>query len=302
VAFDLLDATGTLLATGNETVPPGGLVLRDARDIFGSILNTFEGGYIKSRSPFPVVLRNNFGNEMESNVLRAQLQSSEMKIHVPHFASGGLYSTELNLANSNPMITSYLYLTLLDNDGNPLQIPSNPAFIRLNPGAQITRTIAGLFPDLGSSLVSGSIRIEIGPRNPFMTGPGVVGAIRYNAIDGSASAALPLVPDNTTDCVYSQVAEGSGYYTGVAIQNPNDQAASFALDVYARDGTLVGTYEKTLQPYARISSMISQLVPASAGQTGGFFRIRSNAPISSFALFGTTDIHSLSVIAPQILH
>jgi len=199
------------------------------------------------------------------------------------------------------MISKY-YLTLFDNDGVPLPIPGNPAMVQLNPGAQTTRTIADLFPSLGPDLVTGSMRMDILPRlGPFFLGPGFVGAIRYYAVDGSASAALPLVPDASTECIYSQVAEASGYYTGLAVLNPNEQEGTFVLDVYAKDGTLVGTYRKTLPARARISSLLSQMVPAAAGQTGGYLRIRSSIPIVSFALFGTTDLNSLSAIAPQIL-
>ena len=47
--------------------------------------------------------------------------------------------------------------------------------------------------------------------------------------------------------------------------------------------------------------MISQLVPASDGQVGGYIRITSDAPVATLALFGTNDLRSLSTITPQVI-
>ncbi len=302
VNFDLLDAGGTVLASKSETLPAGGILLKDVRDIFGINLSAFDGGYIKARSDEGFMLRNNFGNSLESNVLPAQFPSTIQKSYVPHFATGGLYSTELDLVNSSSQITAAITLTLLDDSGQQIPVQGNPVGISIAPGAQVSRSFASLFPSLGSNLVTGSFSIEVGPSiSPFQISPAIAGAIRYSGSDGSASATLPLVLTPATDCIYSQVAEGGGYYTGIALQNPNDQPTGFTLDVYQKDGSLVGSYQSSLPAHAKIARMISQLVPAAAGQVGGYFRIRSDFPLMSVALFGTQDIRSLSAITPQIL-
>jgi len=185
----------------------------------------------------------------------------------------------------------------------PIAGAGNPVTVPLDSGQQITRTVASLFPNLGSGLMTGSIKIDVKPGRygPFIMSPGLMGSVRFAGADGSASAAVPLIMSPTRDCVYSHVAQGAGYYTGVAIQNTNETATGYTIDVYNKDGGLVGSYSSTLAPQARISKLVSQLVPASAGQVNGYFRIRGDAPLVSFALFGTNDVRSSSVITPQIL-
>jgi hypothetical protein len=98
------------------------------------------------------------------------------------------------------------------------------------------------------------------------------------------------------------VAEDLGYFTGVAVMNPNAAPAGFTLDVYDKDGAQVGSLSSVLQPGERFSRLLPELVPASEGQVGGHIRIRSDAPLTSFALFGTDDLRALSAIPPQDLH
>ena len=303
VDLQLLDADGALVATDTETVPAGGSLLRDIGKVPGVNLDSFQGGYVKARSDFPIVFRNNFGNALDSNALSAQLPLSAVSFYVPHFATGGQYVTELTLVNTNARRSSEITLTLLDDSGTPISTAGNPATVSINSGAQLTRTIGSLFPNLGPNLVTGSIQIDVKPSyiGPFLMGPGLVGAVRFAAADGSASATLPLILSPTSDCVYSHIAQGPGYYTGLAVQNTNKEATGFTVDVYTKDGVLVGSFPSVLQPGARFAKLISELVPASAGQTSGYFRIRSDAPLANFALFGTTDVRSLSAIAPQVL-
>ena len=48
----------------------------------------------------PLTVREAFGNALESNVLAAMAGSSIGTFYIPHFASGGSYSTELTLINA----------------------------------------------------------------------------------------------------------------------------------------------------------------------------------------------------------
>ena len=302
VDLELFDASGIQIATGSGSIAPGGVLLRDVNEVFVIDRSSFQGGYIKARSESEFVFRNNFGNALESNILSAQLPSQATSLYIPHFATGGQYSTVLDLTNTNASITAKLRLTLLNNEGDPIAVAGNPVIVEIAPKAKLSRKIAELYPSLGPELVTGSIRADVGPYyGPLALSPGLIGSIRFSASDGSASAALSVLPGSAMDCVYSQLAEGAGYYTGIALLNANDRAAAFTLDVYAESGVLMGSYTSSLEPYARAAGLISQFVPAAEGKAGGYFRIRSNAPLASIALFGTTDVRSLSAIAPQIL-
>jgi hypothetical protein len=191
-----------------------------------------------------------------------------------------------------------LVITLFDNDSQQI---ANSAVLQIAPGAQVTRTIAGFFPDLGSDLVTGSIHIEVLPvhRGPFASYPPLVGAVRFANVDGSASAAIPLLIAPSTDFVYSHIAQGQGWFTGVTVLNPNTTSTNMVLNVFGSDGTLTGTYSAHLLPGQRFAKLVYELVPQSAGQSGGYIRILSDSNLTSFSLFGSADFKSLSAIPPQ---
>jgi hypothetical protein len=305
VNLQLMDSNGTPLAAATRSIPAGGMLLQDVGDIFELDPGSIPGGYIKGMSDVAVVFRENFGDARESNILASpQPVASLAGFYVPHFATGDQYSTELRIVNVSTARQASVTLTLLDDSGAPLSIPGNPAGVEISPGGQLSRTVASLFPGLGSGLVTGTIRVAVKAfsRGPFLTVPGITGAVRFYAANTSASATLPLFVAPARDLVYSHVAEDLGYFTGVAVMNPNAAPAGFTLDVYDKDGAQVGSLSSVLQPGERFSRLLPELVPASDGQVGGHIRIRSDAPLTSFALFGTDDLRALSAIPPQDLH
>jgi hypothetical protein len=302
VTIRLMDSNGSSVGDPyNKTLPAGGSFVTDLDDMFeDSQLPSH--GYLKLQSTSPVVFRSSFGNAKESNVLTGQLPQNAISFYIPHFATGGQYVTELTLINTNATQTNpaEITVTLVDDSGNPFSVP--PATLKIKSEAQVTTTLASLFPNLGSALVTGSVRVDVKPiqSGPFVMGPGVLGSVRFAAANGSASSALPLIISPSGDCLYSHIAQDSGYYTGLAVQNPNSQATDFTVTVTNKDGQKVGSYSSALPPHARISKQLTELIPASARQTGGYIRITSTYPVTSVAFFGTTDLRSLSAIAAQV--
>jgi hypothetical protein len=298
----LMDSNGIPVAAAARSIPSGGRLLQDAGEAFGIELNSFPGGYIRGTSDSAVVFRENFGDASEANILASpQTVASQAGFYIPHFATGDQYSTELTIINVSSNYKASIALTLLDDSGEPLPVAGNPANVEISAGAQLTRTVAALFPDLGPGLVTGSVRVAVKPfaRGPFLTVPGLTGTVRFHAADTSSSAALPLFVAPSRDSVYSHVAQNLGYFTGVAVMNQDADPAEFTLDVYSKDGMLVGSLSSVLQAGERFSRLLHELVPASEGQVGGHVRITSPTPLTSFALFGTDDLRALSAIPPQ---
>jgi hypothetical protein len=299
----LRDENGIQVATASKTMQAGTSIFQDVDEAFGVVLSSFSGGYVTGQSDQPLVVRNTFGNELESNALVAQPAQTLNTFYTPQFATGGQYSTELTIVNTDLTYSADVTMTLLDGSGTPLAIAGNPLSITIGPEEQQVSTLADLFPALGSSLITGSIKFVVRNsfRGPFLTTPAIAGSIRFSNSDGTASAALPLSVAPAKGFVYSHVAQSAGYFTGVAAINPNSTSASVTLEVYGKDGTLVGSYPFTLAPSARISRLVYEMVPDSVGQGGGYIKVTSNVPLTSFALFGTNDLRSLSTIPPQAL-
>jgi hypothetical protein len=285
-----------------QDIFPGGTAIRDLSEWFPTFdPSSFTGGYVLGRADTPLVVRETFGNSLDSNVLPGDVGTQQARFHFAHFVSGGGYTTEFTLIDMDAAVPAEITMTLKDGNGNPLGITGNPTTFTVSPGAQDTRTVAALFPALGSSLVTGYAQLDVKPVNvgPFVSTPPLAGALRFSAADGSGSSSLPLFIAPAADFIYSHVAQSLGYYTGVAILNMNSGPTTVEVSVYKADGTAVGSFSQILQPGQKIAKLLYELVPASFGQVGGYIRIKSTLPVTSFSLFGTNDGLSLSAIPPQ---
>ena len=303
VTLKLFDSTGTqILQPVALSIPPSGSVTQSIQQIFPLLnLSLLSGGYVTGQSDTPVIARETFGNALDSNVLPGQATQTLSTFFWPHFASGAGYTTELTFINlyTTPNVPANLTITLFDTNGNqiaqaPLSVPQL--------GGQVIKSISSLFPALNpSNLTTGYVRVDVNTTfvGPFQFTPPVVGALRFSAANGSGSAALSLVTPAVSDFVYSHVAESAVYYTGIAMLNTNATAASVSIEVFTAAGTSVGTASLTLQPGQRVAQLLHQLMPATAGQSGGWIHITSDQPILSFSLFASYDGLSLSAIPPQ---
>lgn len=71
--------------------------------------------------------------------------------------------------------------------------------------------------------------------------------------------------------------------------------------MFGADGTPTGTRLIALPGDGRVSSTLEDLMPASAGQTGGYVLVDSSQPIVAQQLFGNLTLDFLSAVPPTIL-
>jgi hypothetical protein len=148
----------------------------------------------------------------------------------------------------------------------------------------------------------------------FTTGTDMVGSVRITA-DGDGivgdvifgdpvslqyAASLSLQSQGSTEAVFSQVANGAGYYTGLALYNPGSASSDVRISVFAADGSLKGETNLTLATGNRLSKLLPELVKESTGQVGGYIVVQSTLAIISQALFSDW-VKMLAAIPPTIL-
>jgi hypothetical protein len=141
--------------------------------------------------------------------------------------------------------------------------------------------------------------VEISNENPFVRIPAIGGSVIFGTTDGLVSAAFPLFSTQGTDVIYSHVVQGGNFYTGITIANPNVTAAAVTVEFYLQGGQLAGSASLVLSGGQSINRLLNQLIPSIVNQRGGWFRVKSDKPVVSFALFGSDDGRLLSVIGPQ---
>ncbi len=295
----LYDSSGSLKATATQKILPGGTFILDALELFKNVdFNTLSGGYITGSSDLGLVVTESFGNSLDSNVLRGQVVIQRPRFTIAHFVIGGGYQTELNFVNTDSSVTGKLTLTAFDNKGSMLG--GSPVNVSVLPGTQLIRTMDQFFPSISGSFTTGYIQVDVDPYyiGAFPAMAPISGSVRFTS-GGSGSTALPLFLPGSSDFIYSHVAQDSGYFTGIAILNPNAASATVTLEAFTKDGASVGSLSTLLLPGQKLAKLLYELIPLSDGQTGGYVHIQSTLPVVSFSLFGTSDGKVLSAIPPQ---
>ncbi|MDA2933641.1 hypothetical protein MYX82_04800 [Acidobacteria bacterium AH-259-D05] len=278
VQMTLHSDVGTAVASETVTLAAGGTLSQDLADLLGVDPSSVSGGYIRGTATGEVVAFESFGNSQALNVLNAQNPEARQEIYrIPHFAVGGGFDTELNLINTHPAQTAVMEILALDDQGMALAGVANPIEISLEPGEQTIFSIASGFGFPSQELIAGSLRIDVQEffLGPIPSFPTLSGSIRFKT--GRLSASVPLRSIVRTSALYPHVAQTSALFTGVAMVNSQTSPAKQTVEIFDREGALVGTTTFTLASGARKTALLSELVPASDGQSGGYFRVRGIA-------------------------
>ena len=99
------------------------------------------------------------------------------------------------------------------------------------------------------------------------------------------------------DALYAHVAQDQGFYTGVAIKNRARAPVDVTVEAFDAAGGFVGDTRFTLAPGARLVKFLFELIPETAGQRKGGFRVLSpGGAVESFALFGDETGNWISTI------
>jgi hypothetical protein len=201
-----------------------------------------------------------------------QLVRSGYAVHV---VVGGGYTTSLKLVNP-AAVPQQLQLTL---NGTTVQ-RTIPALGRLD------ESLAQMFNISGNSLTSGYLKLQTSDT------PGVGGYVEISISDGLARTTTPIASDAERQLIFSHVAQGGGYYTGLALLNAEAAAATVTIEVDSPNGTPLASKVVTLQSGERMVGQLSELFPNIGTQLGGFVRVVSTLPIYGLEIFGSVDLRS----------
>ena len=217
-------------------------------------------------------------------------------LYSPQFAVGDPsfpMDTRLNLVNVGDSRTE-VTVALLDANGNPF-IPDTKT-MELAVGGQVSLDIRSTF-----GLESGQGYIRVGASDggrllgnvAFGNGNLVAGAVKFEAT-------IPLFATGAQDFIFSHIAQGEGYYTGLAFLAPD--GARITVAAFDRSGAAKGNpATRELAPGQHLVSLLNQLIPETDGQLGGYVKISSDRPVMAFEMFGSTDGQVLSAVPPQRL-
>ena len=218
------------------------------------------------------------------------------KGYLAHLASRGGYVTRLGLVNSTfESQTVNITAQGLMANGQSLS-PSSVTVSRTIAGfGRLEESAESLFNLTGNDLITGYIVYEVtGDTN------GLMGYLDYGTSNGVLLSAVPGQGTGFSDLFFSHIAEGLGFYTGIALLNPTTQTASVTMDVFDSAGQRRFSKVLSLASGERIAQLMSELFPGFGDQLGGYLRVTSSRPIFAFQLFGSrTSLDFLANVSAQ---
>ncbi len=253
---------------GVQDVPTGAFVLAQAsQDLVGFEL---------VRSP-----------EEDSNGLRASNADEFLNsIYFTQFSVLGPFITRLGLVNhSDRAVIVSAAAHAPDGTLFSAGVTANPVTLSLDPGQSVSRDLVELFGFTGDEPLEGWLEVT-------STSAAINGYLEFNVPATGAAATMTPVAQGSLGSAFAHLATTRGFFTGLAVLNSATLAADVRVAAQSADGRLLGTYDTVLQPGQRFSDLITELIPDAADQAGGLVFVRSNVPVFSSALFGTSTVLS----------
>lgn len=170
---------------------------------------------------------------------------------------------------------------------------------------QVTRYIAG------RATVRESVHTLLGFSQEFRDGwikvsgtAALNGFLAYGYTGTNGAAVVPGqgIPQSTM--IFSQVANGPGWGTGLALLNATSTPANVQVYIMRRSGALVGgadnvaTAAFTLPAGTKIAKLLNELVPAANDNDGFVFvRTSNNVPLYGIEVFFTHDVQVMANVS-----
>lgn len=292
VIFQFIDNQGQAQGSLAATIPSKGRYSRPIAGMFpAAMVNA--GGYLRISSTQGLAGIEFFGlpNATVAALNPIEIAGGARVLYSPQYvAAGSTWKSTLTLVNLEDAATTVL-LSLIGNNGTPLGLSATVSLPARGRMELSDPSSLGINPD--GSEVEGYIRISSDSTR-------IAGYVRFgDQQDAQFLTALPLVSQGLKDLIYSQVAQNDTYFTGLAVINANADPAGITVAVYDTQGSPLGSGSRTIPANSRISELLPSIVPGLPAVSGGYFRVSSNLPVFSFAVFGTHTLSVLSAVPPQ---
>ena len=287
------DSAGTCIATNTSSVAGKGKWTTSVSGL-GVARSAFRGS-AELRSTQPVcatVVRESVAT-LSSLPIQAPLAADRNpRLWLPGFQHGpGSVRTRVTLINPLAAWVS-VTATAYNVTGGVID---QPRTFWLGPGL-IERGMDDLFGWLPTEVYAGSLSIQ-----GSMTG--LIGHVESCDAAGTVCAAtLPLARELHAAAAFPWAGQVGGDLVRVALYHANpdyrSDSATGQVSVVSDRGVLVGTAPFILAPGQTLMSTLDQLVPASAGQTGGWFFVESGRPLAMAAwaeAAGMTHVSALPI-------
>src|SRR6185436_1698158 len=89
--------------------------------------------------------------------------------------------------------------------------------------------------------------------------------------------------------IFSHIAQGDGYYSGLALLNVGSNPANVTVEAFSPEGTLISSTTVPLQGSETKARLLSEILDSVSNRLGGYVRVRSTDAVVALQLFGSSD-------------
>ena len=122
----------------------------------------------------------------------------------------------------------------------------------------------------------------------------MIGYAEYGTSDGLLLSAATAQGAGLSDIFFSQIAEGGGFYTGLALLNPNAASSSVIIDAFDDKGRRLASTAVTLAAGGRRTRLLKEFFPSITNLSGGYIHVTASRGIFATELFGSS-------VSPNVL-
>jgi hypothetical protein len=278
------NAQGATLESRQSSVSAGGTA--DSMVPQGSGEQRAASVEVRSTVPISARLEVSGGKDPWSIDGRPASSAIASRLLQPHAEWNGIFNSRLLMINTsaNPVSVT---LRLFQRDGTAVGTGIQRS---IAGNGTLSETVEAIFAIArGTPAGSGWITLET-PGGEVNCSVLVVDAL------GGAAAASPMVPVGGSSWSLPFYVENVGYYTGLALLNPNDTALSMTLTAYKGDGTVQARMQSTLGPRESRVQLVSQWLTQLPAESTGHIVITGTGALSLLSYFGTDDGAALAAI------
>jgi hypothetical protein len=194
----------------------------------------------------------------------APVTDAQSMLVFPHSVTGAGYTSTMTLVNVSSSVQNVSIAPDL--------------IVRLDPNRATRVPISTAA--VGSGPQVGAVRVDAAA---LFGQPGVVGVLDIENQTGLVTmGARPAA----LEFAFPHVANGYGLFTGLALAT-GDSETRITIEIYEPAGGTPKSATITLGANQQLGRLVSELVPGTATQLGGYIRIRADQPIWAWEIYGS---------------
>ena len=279
VVIGLFGANGAVLATAIRSIPANGALKSTVAAIFPSanLTNAYSLRVVGNQRLAGTTVASDIPAGPSWIVMNGTSSAvTATQVNFPQVVSGQSWNSILWVSSLSLPLTQTLTLTFTPVTGSPITVTRTLTGVRATLRESV-QTLFGL-----SSYQEGWVRV---------TGTGPLAAFLAYGF-GTASAVDQGQSTSRTSMIFSHVANGPGWSTGLNLLNPSTTTdANVEVYIMRKAGNLVGSASFVLPRGTKLAKHLSELVPASTANDGFVFvRTTNNVPLFGMQVFFTRDL------------